>query len=330
MEIATSFQYFSSDKFLTGDKDTTQLFANFNSKYLYQKIGYGITKDFTVSVEAGYYINKTQVGLFDSVLNKAEEIESSGIADLIFFPKYDLVNRTDGKKRVELTLGLGYKIPLGKHDDSILVYTNPVTGQQLFTTAPPLVQPTNGSQDLIGYAFYFRGYPKYNFRVFTNALYIRKGWNSLGEKFGDYASIGLFAGKTFFEKLGVTVQLKADRTGKMKGAENVDLLAFYNIDTASTGSKKLAAALQLSFSINSWTLFGLAETPLYENVNGTQIASKLLLTFGVSYRFFTYKSFVPKSGETVYVCPMNCKGSASNKPGKCKVCDMDLEEQKGK
>ncbi|NVO30592.1 heavy metal-binding domain-containing protein [Hymenobacter lapidiphilus] len=26
-----------------------------------------------------------------------------------------------------------------------------------------------------------------------------------------------------------------------------------------------------------------------------------------------------------YICPMNCAGSASDKPGKCPVCNMDLE-----
>ncbi|UOQ79019.1 hypothetical protein MUN84_11120 [Hymenobacter sp. 5516J-16] len=26
-----------------------------------------------------------------------------------------------------------------------------------------------------------------------------------------------------------------------------------------------------------------------------------------------------------YLCPMGCEGSASNKPGKCPVCGMDLE-----
>lgn len=26
-----------------------------------------------------------------------------------------------------------------------------------------------------------------------------------------------------------------------------------------------------------------------------------------------------------YVCPMGCEGSASDKPGKCPVCEMELE-----
>jgi hypothetical protein len=27
-----------------------------------------------------------------------------------------------------------------------------------------------------------------------------------------------------------------------------------------------------------------------------------------------------------YICPMKCEGSASDMPGKCVVCDMDLEK----
>jgi hypothetical protein len=30
--------------------------------------------------------------------------------------------------------------------------------------------------------------------------------------------------------------------------------------------------------------------------------------------------------QLAYICPMNCDGSASNKPGKCPVCDMDLQQ----
>jgi hypothetical protein len=33
------------------------------------------------------------------------------------------------------------------------------------------------------------------------------------------------------------------------------------------------------------------------------------------------------SGSTTYVCPMNCEGSQSNKPGKCPNCGMDLEKK---
>ena len=332
MEIASSYQYLSSDKFKTENRDTAQLFEKYYSQYIYSKIAYGVTKDFTVSAELGYFLNKTEVRLFDSVLNKSEVVQSSGIADLIIFPRYDILNRTTEKKRIEITLGLGYKIPLGKHNDSMLVYTNPTTGQQIFTTASPLVQPTNGSHDIIFYSFFFRGFTEHNFRIFANTLYIKKGWNSLGEKFGDYVSVGLFAGKTLFKSLGVTLQVKGERIGKLKGAENVDLLAFYNIDTASTGSKRISFVPQISVTHKSFTAFALAEIPLYEYVNGTQIASKRQFTFGLSYRFFVKQPVceIPTDGSAYYACPMNCEGGSSKEPGKCKVCGMDMVEQKSK
>ena len=323
MEISSNFQYLNSDKFKAKDKDTTKLFDNYNSKYIYTKVAYGVTKDLTVSIETGYFINKTQIGL-----NKIDTMHSSGFGDLIIFPKYDILNRTTESKRVEITLGLGYKIPLGKYNDSTLVYTNPNTGQKIFTTLPPMVQPTNGSQDFIFYAFFFRGYPLHNFRIFANTLYIKKGWNSLGEKFGDYASVGLFAGKTFFEKLAVTFQLKGETIGRMQYDKNIDMLALYNVDVRSTGNKKISFVPQISYSYKSFTVFALGEFPLYEYVYGVQVSAQYQFTAGVSYRFFTYKSLILNKGETVYVCPMNCEGSASSTPGRCKMCGMELVEKK--
>ncbi|MBK0403659.1 hypothetical protein I5M27_11730 [Adhaeribacter sp. BT258] len=33
-----------------------------------------------------------------------------------------------------------------------------------------------------------------------------------------------------------------------------------------------------------------------------------------------------KVTDKAYTCPMHCEGSASNQPGKCPVCEMDLEK----
>ncbi|MFC5271018.1 heavy metal-binding domain-containing protein [Adhaeribacter terreus] len=33
-----------------------------------------------------------------------------------------------------------------------------------------------------------------------------------------------------------------------------------------------------------------------------------------------------KVTDKAYTCPMHCEGSASNEPGKCPVCEMDLEK----
>ena len=42
---------------------------------------------------------------------------------------------------------------------------------------------------------------------------------------------------------------------------------------------------------------------------------------------------VDKNGKeytSAYVCPMHCKGSGSDKPGKCPVCNMDYVANDGK
>lgn len=326
MEIAASHQYVYTNKFLAGDRDTAAQLDHFQSNYLYFRLAYGVTKDFTMSVETGYFINKTQMGIDNS-----DTVTSSGIGDLILFPRYDLLNHTEEKKRTEITVGLGYKIPLGKYNDSTLVYVNPNTGQKYYTTSPPTIQPTNGANDFIFYGFLYRGYPLKNFRVFSNMLYVRKGWNPLGQKFGDYASVGLFAGKTFFDRLGITLQLKGELIGKMNYDKNIDMLALYNIDVHATGSRKIFFVPQINYTYKNFTIYALDEIPLYQYVNATQVASKVQMTFGLSYRFFTYKSkIISPTGETtevIYNCPMHPE-VISSVPAKCPKCGMELEKKK--
>lgn len=285
MEFAVNYQLVNTNKFMVGDKDTASLFDNLNSNYLYARIAYGITEKLTMSIESGYFINKTQYGL-----EKMDTVKSSGIADLILFPRYSLYTRNTDKTKTEITVGMGFKIPLGKYNDSDVVYRNPSTGAKYYTTSPPTVQPTNGSQDFIFYGFLFRSYTEKEINLFTNILYIKKGWNPLGQKFGDYASVGLFTSKTFLKKIGITLQVRGEFIAKMQYDKNVDMLALYNIDVYSTGSRKVFITPQLSYFRKNFTAYILSEFPIYQYVNGTQIASEHQFTFGLSYRFFVKRA----------------------------------------
>lgn len=287
MEIAVNHQYLSTNKFMVKDKDTAALFDNLNSNYLYARLAYGITDKLTMSIESGYFINKTQYGL-----ERKDTARSSGIADLILFPRYNLYERNTERTRTEITLGMGAKIPLGKYNDSTIVYRNPTTGAKFYTTSPPTIQPTNGSNDFVFYGFLYRGYTEKEFRVFANMIYIRKGWNPLGQKFGDYASLGLFMGKTLVDKLGFTLQVRGEWVSKMQYDKNVDMLALYNIDVHSTGSRKVFVAPQLNFTFKNFTIYVLSEFPVYQYLNGTQVASEYQLTTGIFYRFFIPKKSI--------------------------------------
>ena len=280
LEIAPNFQHFQSSKFYARDHDTVAMFDRLSSNYLYMRLAYGLSPKLTLSIESGYYINRTQIGL-----NGVDTIRTSGIADLIIFPRYEVYKKCTEKKNTEFVLGLGYKLPIGSHNDSTVFYTDPTSGKNYYQIAPPNVQPTNGSNDIILYSFFFNNYLQKKVRIFANSVYVHKGWNSLGQKFGDYASVSLFLGKTIYKRFGLTAQLKAEWVGKMKTDKLVDMVAFYNVYPESTGNRKVFFAPQISYSYKLFTAYAMTEIPLYQYLNGSQIGSQYQFTTGFSYKF---------------------------------------------
>ena len=283
LEINSNFQYIYTSKFYSGDKPDTNYLDSYSSSYIYTRIAYGLSKRFTLSVETGYWADKTEVGK-----NKTITFQSSGIGDLIIFPRYNLLNTEKNHKRTEITLGAGFKIPLGIYNDSSEL-TEPFSGSKYYITNPLSVQTTSGSQDLILYAFISRSNLFTNFRVFANVLYIKKGWNPIGEKMGDYFSVGVYAGKTYFKKLAATIQLKGEYVSGMQLNITIREFAYPNYDPEATGSKKLFIVPQISYNLKGFVFYALSEIPLYQYVTKTQIASQFQTTIGISYRFMCKK-----------------------------------------
>ena len=283
MEISINHQFNTSNTFYTGSEIAEPLFDNLTSNYIFFRTDYGVSKKLTLSLASGYYLSKTK---------EAEYITSnrtsSGFSDVIIFPRYNVYNKNANFKRTEVALGIGIKMPLGTHMDSTLSYSDEWVGD-LYSINPPLVQTTNGSNDFMFYSFIFREYQKRKLRLFISALHVKKSFNSLGLKFGDYSSLGLFVSKTLFRQWGVTTQLKLEHIGKIKAAENIDLLADYNIEPISTGSNKAFFTPQISYSQKGLTFFVTSEIPIYQYLHGTQIGSQNQFTFGVNYRFLTKK-----------------------------------------
>ena len=283
MEISINYQNNSSNKFFAENRDTTSLFNNLNSDYLFFRVDYGLSKKLTLSVASGYFLDKSKIGKDNS-----DTISSNGVGDLIIFPRYSIYNKTANFKRTAVVIGLGLKIPLGSHNDTTNLGSYGIDNYQM---NPPMLQTTNGSQDLMFNSFFFREYQKSKLRLFISSLYVKKGYNSLGVKYGDYTSVGFFASKTFFYRWGVTAQLKAEKIDQIKVANNIeewDLLE-YSITPESTGSKKWFFIPQLSYSKKGITVFVTSEIPLYQYLNGTQIGSQNQFTVGVNYRFLTKK-----------------------------------------
>lgn len=318
LELNNNFQYINTTKFLSGDTAALNFLDRFHSAYNYMRIGYGVTEKLTLSIEGGYFFNKTQVGL-----NKSDTITGKGFGDIILFPRYNAVHHTGDNGNFDLTVGVGIKIPVGSYNDS-LGWVEPFSGNTYYIRKPPAVQSSTGAQDFVFYASAFRGFTNSKFRVFANGIFIKKGWNPLGEKAGNYSSISLFAGKTLLKNVSATLQLKAENVQPLQLNQDLYLMGFYNYDTKSTGAHKLLFIPQLSYSYKSFTISCSDELPLYQFVNGTQIASQQQINVGLTYRFFP---FTKKIVSGFYYCPMH-PDQTSSKPGSCPICHMDLELKK--
>ncbi len=280
MEISINYQFNQSNKFFNEHKEATPPFNNLSSDYLFFRTDYGVSRKLTLSLASGYFLDKSKIGKDNS-----DTISANGIGDLIIFPRYSIYNKIANFKRTAVVIGLGLKIPLGSHNDSTLTFS--AYGIDNYQMNPPMLQVTNGSNDFMFTSFFFREYQKSKLRLFISSLYVKKGYNSLGIKYGDYTSVGFFASKTFFYRWGITGQIKAEKIGQIQS--DIDVEGFYAIIPESTGSKKWFFIPQLSYSQNGITVFATSEIPLYQYLNGTQIGSQNQFTVGVNYRFLTKK-----------------------------------------
>ena len=288
MEVSLNYQNNTSSTFFEGTEEVSQegIYDKLSSEYLFLRTDYGISKKLTLSLATGYHLNKTL-----SYKGQDTSASSSGMGDIIIFPRYDIYNETKGNIRSEITLGIGLKIPIGSHTDTMEIRPD------IWDLIPPTIQLSTGGTDLMLYSFFFREYKKQKFRLFVNSLYIRKGYNSLDEKFGDYTSVSLFASKTLFRKWGLTTQLKGVSIGQLqinqakKDKFELDENYFEKITWEekrdATGSEKLIFIPQISYSKNNFTFFATSEIPLYQNLKGVQFASENQFTVGINYRFLT-------------------------------------------
>ena len=281
-EISSNFQYLYSDKFYANSSDTLGAFDYFSSNYLFLRCDYGVTDKFTFSLASGYFFDKTKFDNIPLQNTLTDTISVNGFSDVILLPRYGVFNKTNGNKKTELTLGLGMKLPLGSHNDSSLIYSGQIG--DVYAINPFIAQTTNGSIDVMFYAFLFRSFYKQKLNVFTNLLHVKTGYNSLGQKFGNYTSLGFFASKKISNTIGMTIQIRTELINQMKSAKNVDL-TIYNIDQSSTGSFKTFFVPQFTYSKRNLVFFVTSEIPIYQYVNGIQIGSKLQLTLGLNYRF---------------------------------------------
>ena len=327
-EMSTLGQWAKSSKFFAGSSPSDlRTFDQFESLYQYFRLAYGLTRNLTMSVEGGYYHFKKETGLDHA---PASTFSSQGWGDILLFPRYNVFNWTNERTRTELTLGLGFKIPLGSYNATV-DRTEPFSGETYSLTKPTAVQLSSGAQDLLFYGFFFREYTPWKLRMFTNAIYIRKGYNPNGEKLGNFASLSVFTGTTVLKSLNINIE------GRYEWMDHMDILEstlLYgspsNYFPEATGYRKIILTPQVSLPIGRIIAFGSMDIPLYQHLNTSpfyaQVGTHIQATLGISYRFFGHRpNGFNDAGLSNYDCPMHpdIVGKAGDA---CPLCGMALEK----
>jgi hypothetical protein len=253
--------------------------SKFNSNYLYARLAYGLTNELTLSLETGYWVNKTQYGLGFS-----DTTSSHGFGDLILNLRYNILN----KKNWDLTAGLGVKFPLGSYRDSIKKI-EPFFNEEFYLTKPPSTQLSSGSYDLLFNVLLSKSFPRVGISLSSNTTYILKTFNPLGEKMGDYLSETLSFRKTFWKKLTLSAHFRYEFIAKMQINPTVEMWSLLLYDPLASGSHKFFITPQISYSpFKGFNVYFSADVPVYQYVNHKQIASKNMFTLSLAYRFQVY------------------------------------------
>lgn len=280
IELNTNYQFVQTDAFFKGDKAAPKFFKYYKSQYLYSRVAMGLTPKFTLSLEMGYWINRYQKELYND-----EHYETKGVSDLIIFPRYNILDKKLKNGNVEVTVGTGFKIPLGKYNASVK-RIEPFSGSSYYLVKPISVQQSSGSQDLLLYGFGLRNFSKQKIKVFMNAIHILKGWNPIGEKQGDFTSAAIFLSKTLNLRFTGLLQLRGEFTAPMKINETMLNFAYPNYDPKATGYRKLFISPQITFvNRKKVMVYALADIPVYQYLFETQAGSQYQLMAGISYRF---------------------------------------------
>jgi hypothetical protein len=241
--------------------------ANYN--YTGISIGYGITGKITMELEAGYFVNKTQIYKNPNFPKE----RGYGFSNLILSGKYNIYR--NWHKNIEFSIAAGAKIPSR---------TKPLT-----IDGVPLsidVQPSTGNFGAVFQSFFVKEFDKQSARVILiNRFETNFTESKNGYRFGDALSTSLFLSKHLANRW---TELTKDITliAQLRH-EFVKPYMLYSVSQDhSSGHNSLYISPQINYNLNMvWNFSLIYDIPLYQYYNGTQLAHSKAISFSISRDF---------------------------------------------
>lgn len=218
-----------------------QTYFNFTSLSL----GYGITNRITAELDAGYFINKTQVY---NILNYKPEGKGLSTGNINF--KYGAYMNV--VENIEMTIGAGLKFPFS-------------TKKQYFKGAQLAfeIQPSQAAFGNNVQFFASKSWPNHSRKLFTFNKYDYTYKNKYYYQYGWLLTNSLFFSNKIVKNLFIVIEARNELRGKDE---------YKDIKVNDTGSHVIIISPRIIYSISGkWNLSVLYDIPVYRKYIGTQM-----------------------------------------------------------
>lgn len=255
---------------------------------------YGVTDRLTLMGMGGYMLSDMSMNMSGNMTGMPGMTmqmggmtmlsSSSGFSDTRLSALYNFAN--GAKHRIIGSLGISLPTGTVRAKGTTMLGDN----QRL----PYDMQTGSGSYSMVPDVTYARKYGLFYCGVNVGAD-LKLNYNSLGYKYGNVYHGSAWAGYRFLPFLSATIRGEAVHTDKISGSDPVSAIPVYQANdptanTANYGGSVANLYTGLNFSLmkpvlEKFRLMVEYGMPLYQNLNGTQMALKSNLLAGVQYSF---------------------------------------------
>ncbi len=266
LRLITFYRYNYGNQYFEGDDHSDfGLIKNANYSYAGIIAGYGLWNKLTIEAEGGYYINKTQ----NYNLIPEYALKGYGFSSGIFSVRYSLLK--NDTRRFYISSGIGAKVPFS---------TRPLSREGV--ELPIEMQPSTGAFGTVLQLFVVKEKPITGIRYFLTG---RMELNAENER--EYRLGTSFFTSFFFSKHLMFPWLKGDWTTILQIRNEIRRRDYtLNGWKESSGSTIFYFSPQLNYFIKGkWNLSLMVDLPVYQNFNGTQLATKYGLSLNLARDF---------------------------------------------
>lgn len=256
LRLIAFYKYGYGDSYFEGSqKSDLDIIDKAYYHYAAFTAGYGLFKGFTLEVESGYFINKTQ----EYLIGSSYKLASQGLSNMVVSGKIAIL--TNHMHRFYISLSPGVKIPFSRED---LVKDGVVL--------PVELQPSTHTYGGVMQLFMVKENSAWGIRYFLTHRYEKNFSNKNQYQLGDsYTTAAYFSKHIMSNKIknDYTYILQLRHEFRNKNQRD-DQIIF------SSGANQFFFSPQLNLTLeDNWNISLLFDIPLFQSFNGTQLANKI-------------------------------------------------------